>query len=98
MITQDEANKRLNNLILKINETFGDVHDDDIDCLLAYIAQQGKLQVEHESLVKNVARYFELLNKLKDEEMFPTEVLFDDFDYKELGDLENKLSKVGKEE
>lgn len=52
---------------------------------------------ELEELKRDVARYFELRELQTDEAMFPTEYLFTDDDWRELYYLEEKLSKVGKE-
>lgn len=56
-----------------------------------YITQQETLQTEHEALKKDVARYFETRNRLKT-------ILPNANDITEFWNLEDKLSKVGKEE
>ena len=107
MITHDEAREKMD----KIAETTvyhfpsydedGFCNDDDYDeypvdeelikVMAEYISQQEKLQAEHETLKRDVARYFETRNRLKIKTVTEDDIAI-------LHALEEKLSKVGKEE
>ena len=66
--------------------------------VIDYLNKSETTEKEHDALKRDVARYFELFELQSNEAAFPTEYLFTDDDWRELYFLEEKLSKVGKEE